>query len=116
MIYVHADRRWLPFMGGPFAQAYRQIRRLPKITASEPQALQQLHQAFDRIHGASVFSADIDTFIAQHPQFAGARDDIAQFFAQSNQRLFAGKTASHGLHDQLLNLARRLRHAERGLA
>lgn len=116
LVYVHADRRWLPFMGGAFARAYRQIRRLPRTQQHEAKALLQLHQAFDQINGTSLFAAGIDDFIARHPQFAGARDDITAFYMRSGQRLFSGQPAGTRFFDELLALARRLRHCERGLA
>lgn len=116
LVYVHAEGRWLPFMGGAFARAYRQIRRLPRSPKHETQALLRLHQAFDQVYGASLFAADIDDFIAGHPQFRPARADIATFFSRSGQRLFGGQTGDARLFDDLLALARRLRHCERGLA
>lgn len=116
LIYVHAEGRWLPFMGGAFARAYRQIRRLPRSPQHETQALLRLHQAFDQVYGASLFTAGIDDFIAGHPQFRPARDDIATFFSRSGQRLFSGRSTDARLFDELLALARRLRHCERGLA
>ena len=115
LVYVHADRRWLPFMGGAFAQAYRQIRRLPRTPQHEGKALLQLHQAFDQINGASLFAAGIDDFIARYPQFAGARTEIAAFYTRSGQHLFTGQTGDARFFDELLTLARRLRHCERGL-
>lgn len=116
LVYIHADRRWLPFMGGAFARAYRQIRRLPRTPQHEAKALLQLHQAFDQLNGASLFSAGIDDFITRHPQFAEARDDITAFYTQSGQRLFSNQPPDVRFFDELLALARRLRHCERGLA
>jgi mxaA protein len=116
LVYVHADRRWLPFMGGAFAHAYRQIRRLPRTQQHESQALLALHQAFDKINGASLFPAGIDDFIARHPQFAGAREEIVTFYRHSGQRLFSEQPVDTHFFEALLTLARRLRHCERGLA
>ncbi|WP_240032034.1 nonribosomal peptide synthetase MxaA [Pseudomethylobacillus aquaticus] len=116
LVYVHADRRWLPFMGGAFAQAYRHIRRLPPTQQHEAQALLHLHQAFDRVHGVSLFAAGVDDFVAAHPQFLSLREDIAAFYAQSSQRLFTGQAGDAHFIDGLLTLARRLRHCERRLA
>lgn len=116
LLYVHADRHWLPFMGGAFARAYRRIRSLPRTPRHEAQALLELHQAFDKINGASLFAAGIDDFIARHPQFAAARQDIATFYARSGQRLFSEQPVDAHFFETLLALSRRLRHCERGLA
>jgi mxaA protein len=115
LIYVHADRRWLPFMGGAFASAYREIRRMPRDRQHEPKALLRLHQAFDQVNGASLFAAGIDDFIARYPQFGGARADISAFYVRSGQRLFSGQTGDAHFFEELLALTRRLRHCERGL-
>jgi mxaA protein len=115
LIYVHADRRWLPFMGGAFARAYRQIRRLPRDQQHVAKALLQLHHAFDQVNGASLFAGGIDDFITRYPQFAGARGEIAAFYARSSQHLFSGQTGDARFFEELLPLARRLRHCERGL-
>lgn len=116
LVYVHADRRWLPFMGGAFAHAYRRIRRLPRSARYEAQALLELHQAFDKVNGASLFAAGIDDFIARHPQFVAARQEIAAFYTRSSQRLFSEQPVDAHFFENILTLARRLRHCERGLA
>ena len=75
----------------------------------------ELHQAFDHINGASLFAAGIDDFIARHPQFSGARAEISTFYARSGQHLFSGRTGDAHFFEELLALARHLRHCERGL-
>ena len=112
LIYVNADRRWLPFMGGPFARAHRRIKRLRHKPAQQKQALFHLHQAFNQTFGASVFAADIEHFIERHPRFVGLRTQITAFFERSNRALFAGDEQGMSAAE-LLALSRSLRDSER---
>lgn len=114
LVYVNADRRWLPFMGGPFARAHRRIKRLRHQPAQQKQALFHLHQAFNQTFGASVFAADIERFIERHPRFASLRTQIAAFFERSNRALFAGDAQDMSA-PELLALSRSLRDSERGV-
>ncbi len=117
LVYVNADRRWLPFMGGAFAQAHRKLKRLPKNAGQEKQALLALHQAFNQLYGSNLFARDIAQFIAAHPAFSKVKADIEIFFEHSNHVLFG-----HAQHDsaQFINnltaLSKRLRDCERGVA
>lgn len=116
LVYINADRRWLPFMGGPFAHAHRRIKRLQKNPAQQEQALLHLHQAFNRTFGANLFSSNIQQFLAQHPKFAGLKAEIEAFFEKSNRALFAGAAGAHDTSVQeLLTLSRQLRDSERGV-
>jgi mxaA protein len=114
LVYINADRRWLPFMGGPFARAHRRIKRLRHKPAQQKQALFHLHQAFNQTFGASVFIADIERFIERHPRFAGLKTQIAAFFERSNRALFAGDEQGMSAAE-LLALSRSLRDSERGV-
>ena len=114
LIYVNADRRWLPFMGGPFARAYRQIKRLRHKPAQQKQALFYLHQAFNQTFGASLFAPDVERFVERNPRFASLKAQIAAFFERSNRALFAGD--EQGMSPaELLALSRNLRDSERGV-
>lgn len=116
LLYVNADRKWLPFMGGAFAQAHRQLKRLPVTHAGEKNALYYLHQAFNRVYGSNLFAKDIDQFLTAHPSFARLRAEIETFFERSNQSLFSTqKHESDSLIQDLLTLSKGLRDCERGI-
>ena len=117
LIYINADRRWLPFMGGAFAQAYRRLKKLPRTAAQEKMALFTLHQAFNKVYGANLFGPDIARFVEAHPEFARVKTRIETFFEQSNQSLFA--QASHDsvqFINDLVAFSKSLRDCERGVA
>lgn len=117
LIYINADRRWLPFMNGAFAQAHRNIKQLPRTPAQEKQALLSLHQAFNRVYGANLFAQDIAKFIAAHPEFAKVKSGIEAFFEQSNRSLFAQEEHdSAQFINDLTAFSKALRDCERGVA
>jgi mxaA protein len=117
LVYVNADRRWLPFMGGAFAQAHRKLKRLPRNAAQEKQALLALHQAFNQMYGSNLFAQDISQFVAAHPGFAKVKADIESFFEQSNRVLFGhAQQDSAQFIRHLTALSKRLRDCERGVA
>ncbi len=114
LLYINADARWLPFMNGAFARAHRKLKKLPRNQASEKEALSQLHQAFNSVHGANLFESDIAAFLAKHPQFGKLRSDIEQFFQRSNQALFGEwNRDSAQFIVELTVLSKRLRDCER---
>lgn len=121
LVYVNADKQWLPFMNGAFAQAHRKIKKLGKNQVGEQKALLYMHQAFNRIHGANLFANDIPDFVAEHPVFAALQADIVQFFERSSAALFGNKThnSEQLSHDQFLSemiaLSKALRACERGI-
>lgn len=118
LVYYNADARWVPFMNGPFAQAYRRIRRLPdKDGQAWKPALAALHDAFNRVHGSNLFAADIGIFVERHPQFVRARGDIEAFFAQSAKALFADAPQDVPVFmQQVTAFGKQLRDCERGAA
>jgi len=113
LLYINAERAWLPLMGGPFARAYRRLKRLPESSTQAAYLL--LHQAFNRTYGSSLFATDIPAFIAQHPRFAPLQADIEAFFQASAASLFAGRQneTGHTVKADLLKLCRQLRDCER---
>jgi len=122
LLYINADGQWLPFMGGAFARAHRQLKRLarsskPKTAAEEKKALVYLHQAFNQHYGANIFARDVDEFVRLRPGFKGMQHEITQFFAASNQSLYGVKNRdSRQVIAQLVQLSKRLRDCERGVA
>jgi mxaA protein len=116
MIYINADKRWLPFMGGAFARAHRQLKHLPKTRDEERKALFYLHQAFNQVNGANLFAQDIDGFLRHHPSFAKLKADIQLFFDSSNKSLFADQRHDSAAFMQgLVAFSRQLRDCERGI-
>lgn len=117
LVYINAERRWLPFMNGAFAQAHRSIRKLPRDQSQEKKALSYMHEAFNKVFGANLFPQDIARFLEAHPEFDDFEAEIKAFFDRSNRALFAGKE-SHGdaLIKDLILLSKRLRDCERGVA
>jgi len=121
LVYMNADGRWLPFMGGAFAQAHRQLKKLaksaqPKTQKEEKQALVVVHQAFNQHYGANIFARDIDHFVTIRPSFAKMRAEINTFFDDSNQSLYATKPRdSAKIIQDLVQLSKALRDCERGV-
>jgi mxaA protein len=122
LLYINADGHWLPFMGGAFARAHRQLKRLaksskPKTAVEEKKALVYLHQAFNQHYGANIFARDVEAFVSLRPGFKGMQQEITQFFEASNQSLYDVKGRdSQQVIAQLVQLSKRLRDCERGVA
>lgn len=121
LLYLNADGNWLPFMGGAFARAHRQLKRLAKskgtkTSVEEKQALVYIHQAFNQHFGANMFARDIEPFIAKRSSFKKMKAEIAQFFDQSNQALYAiePRDSQKTIMD-LVYLSKQLRDCERGV-
>ncbi len=116
LVYINADKRWLPFMNGAFAQAHRKIKKLDKNPSGEQNALRYMHQAFNQTHGANLFANDVKEFVAKQPAFALLEGEIVQFFEYSNAALFGNKTHNSGqLITDLIHLSKALRNCERGI-
>ncbi|HPH06749.1 MAG TPA: hypothetical protein PL131_12835 [Methylotenera sp.] len=121
LLYLNADGNWLPFMGGAFARAHRQLKRLAKSkgtksTVEEKQALVYVHQAFNQHFGANMFARDIEPFVAKRSGFKKMKAEIAQFFDESNQSLYAVEPRdSKKIIMNLVQLSKQLRDCERGV-
>jgi mxaA protein len=121
LLYILGVHAWLPRMGGPFARAYRELRKLKKLGATDETlklGLTAVHQAFNRSHGNSVFSDDVEVFVANKPVFAAIRPEIEKFFALSRHMFFDQADAqpvSAAQHEWLRQFTRRCRDCERGL-
>lgn len=121
LLYLNADGNWLPFMGGAFAKAHRQLKRLAKSSVAktaveEKQALVYIHQAFNQHFGANMFARDIEPFVAKRSSFKKMQAEIAQFFDESNQSLYAVEPRnSQKIIDDLVQLSKQLRACERGV-
>lgn len=121
LLYLNADGNWLPFMGGAFAKAHRQLKCLAKSSGAktaveEKQALVYIHQAFNQHFGANMFARDIDAFVTKRDSFRKMQDEIAQFFDASNQSLYAVEPRdSKKVIANLVQLSKHLRACERGV-
>lgn len=121
LLYMNADGNWLPFMGGAFAKAHRQLKRLAKSSGAktaveEKQALVYIHQAFNQHFGANMFARDIEPFVAKRSSFKKMKAEIAQFFDASNQSLYAVEPRdSQKIITDLARLSKQLRDCERGV-
>jgi len=121
LLYMNADGRWLPFMGGAFARAHRQLKKLaksaqPKTQKEEKQALVHIHQAFNSHYGANIFARDIEHFVTLRPSFAKRKAEITEFFDFSNKSLYATKPRdSAQIIQNLVGLSKALRDCERGV-
>lgn len=116
LVYVNADKRWLPFMNGAFAQAHRHIKKLKNKQTSSKNAFMYMHQAFNKIYGANLFATDLDEFLITHPKFIKLGDEIRKFFELSNRALFTSRRECETQHlQELIMLSKRLRDCERGV-
>lgn len=121
LLYLNADGHWLPFMGGAFAKAHRQLKRLAKTAAiktqaEEKQAYVLIHQAFNHLYSANIFARDIEHFVTMRPGFKKMKAEIEQFFNDSNQSLYAVETRdSAQVIEKLVGLSKQLRDCERGV-
>jgi mxaA protein len=118
LLYILGTHAWLPRMGAPFAKAYRDIKKIADTPEGIKQAVSRVHASLNKTAGASLFSNNLDAFIAKKPAFAPAKQEIEKFFGLSHQVFF--EDGSHTLsHDNpkswLLQLCRTLRDCERGL-
>jgi mxaA protein len=118
LLYMLGKHAWLPRMGGPFAKSYRQIRKLKNTPQGIQNAVSSLHGAFNTSAGNSLFSDNLDGFLAKKPAFNTIKTEIQQFFKLSNQ-VFFEPSAKHGVDSDpiawLAQFCRRCRDCERGL-
>lgn len=115
LIYILGNTAWFPRMGGPFALAYRDIRRAPKTREGLASAVSRLHRALNTTAGTSIF--DSAEFLEGQPRFAPLGQDLERFFGLSRSVFFEPSLA-HGVTDPdawLKQFSRRCRDIERGL-
>lgn len=116
LFYVLGTTSWLPRMGRPFAQACRDLRKLPSTPEGLAQGVARLHQAFNATAGGGIFEAA--AFISHKPGFEPVRADIERFF-QLSRTVFFEPGAPHGIEGDTMawlhQFCRRCRDCERGL-
>lgn len=118
LLYILGARAWLPYMGGAFAKAYRQVSRLPEDSAGLQQAISAVHQALHQVAGHSVFANGVTRFTEEKPAFAPVSAEIERFFALSHQVYFDPNTPLNlDLPNKqwLKRFCRHMRDCERGL-
>ena len=118
LLYMLGKHAWLPRMGGPFARSYRQIRKLPNTPQGIQQAVSSMHAALNATAGNSLFSVNLDDFLAKKPAFKAIETEMTQFFGLSRQ-VFFEPNAQHQVGNDpiqwLAQFSRRCRDCERGL-
>ena len=123
LLYMLGKHAWLPRMGGPFARSYREIRKQANSPQrNSPKALQKavssLHIALNTTAGNSLFSVNLDEFLAKKPAFKAIETEVTQFFGLSRQ-VFFEPNAQHQVGSDpiqwLAQFSRRCRDCERGL-
>jgi len=112
-IYANADRKWLPWMGGAFANAHAELKKIPKGPEQERKALAHIHHAFNAVYGINLFPKDIQHFLEAHPSFAKMEADIERFFKTSGNALFTHEQRDGQFIKELVAFSRRLRDCER---
>jgi len=122
LLYILGKRAWLPRMGGPFAKTYRAIRKLPTSPEGLKQAVSKVHESLNTSANMSVFSNNIEEFLAKKPNFSPIKLEIQQFFSLSRQVYFEPDfkpSTTHNIGTQpqrwLQSFACRCRDCERGL-
>jgi mxaA protein len=118
LLYILGKGAWLPRMGGPFAKAYRTIKKQADSPQGIQNAVASMHAALNTSAGHSLFSDNLDQFLTKRPSFKAIKPEIQQFFGLSNQVFFEAN-ASHHLSTEpitwLKQFCRRCRDCERGL-
>jgi mxaA protein len=118
LLYVLGAHAWLPRMGGPFARAYRALRKLPDNEEGLRQGVSRVHESFNTTAGHAVFGDNLDAFLQARPAFVPLKDDIQRFFGLSRQVYFE-PTAAHDVGEEpltwLRQFCKRCRHCERGM-
>lgn len=106
------------FSRSHFQLSLQQVRRLQKQHKQHPetfqQGLQAVHRAFNAVAKKALFAHQIDTFIAEHPEFAAHQQQIVAFFQLSAETLYSEqKTATAEEFNQLQRLCKQLAGVEK---
>lgn len=108
---------WMKRYHGPFAQAYRAVRRAaaqPDRRQGYQAALRALHRAFDETARKRVFADTLDEFTTKQPRFADLREGTEKFLRLSQRAFFGGEVSSQETEfDWLLQFCRDCRARER---
>lgn len=115
LLYRNAD--WtLPMMKGHFAQAYRQLKKLPANAEGQKQAALIVQHALNQRFGRQMLSSHVTDFVMQQPSFKPLEQEIHAFFAQANAVLYGGQSSQAAEYlKQCKAFTRQLRDYERGV-
>jgi len=115
---VYLGPPWRAARNRPFGRAWRQLRHLPREPAPAQwrAACRQLHEALNRSAGEVLFEHGLARFVAARPSFGSLRDELARFLRMSRREFFDDAASSPPDAAWLVELCRRCRDAERGLA
>ena len=124
LVYIIGMRAWLPRMGGTFAKVYRALRKQEKSTQGLKNSVALVHTGLSTTANFTVFSNNLEKFLALKPNFIGLKSELEQFFSLSRRINFEPKYLELGasydtdLNAQLwvIKFARRCRDCERGLS
>jgi mxaA protein len=118
LLYILGKHAWLPRMGGPFAKAFRNIKKQDNTPQGIQSAVSSMHAALNASAGNSLFINNLDEFLTKKPAFNAIKTEINQFFALSRQ-VFFEPNAKHEVGAVpvawLKQFCRRCRDCERGL-
>ncbi len=118
LLYMLGKHAWLPRMGGPFARAYRNIRKQDNTPAGIQNGVSSMHGALNITAGISLFNGNLDAFLTKKPAFKAIKTELEQFFGLSKQVFFEPNAQHQAGNDPiawLAQLCRRCRDCERGL-
>lgn len=119
LLYILGKSAWLPRMGGPFAKAYRAVRKMPHTENGLQQAVSLTHQALNLSAGQSIFTHNLDEYLNKKPVFLSIKPELEQFFGLSRQ-VFFEPCAAHSVGADpmkwLISFCRHCRDCERGLS
>ncbi|MDD2767295.1 MAG: hypothetical protein PHT19_01095 [Methylococcus sp.] len=114
LLYLLWMRGLLPMFAGPlpFRRACRDLQRAASQPSPGQAACLILHRALNETAGEAIFGNGLESFLGRHPQFAGIRGELDEFFALS-RRVFFAEDADGDAYAHCLKLARRARLLER---
>ncbi|OZA07059.1 MAG: hypothetical protein B7X95_00180 [Methylophilaceae bacterium 17-44-8] len=118
LLYMLGKHAWLPRMGGPFAQAFKTIRKAPNTNEGVQSAVTSIHQALNSSAGYTLFSNNLETLFFKKPAFKRIESELIQFFELSRHVFFESNTANRNNKEQLAWLGvfcKQCRDCERGL-
>ncbi|WBT37191.1 MULTISPECIES: hypothetical protein [Hyphomicrobium] len=94
LVLLARDLAWWPFdrrAARPFSRAVRDVTRALASGSNGDgyrSALLALHRAFDTAAGHRLLAADLDGFLAAHPEHSETRAEVERFFAASRSVFF----------------------------
>lgn len=100
LVLLARDLAWWPFHrrpARPFSRAVREIGRALADGGADGYraALLALHRAFDTAAGHRLFAADVDRFLAEHPEHGASRSLVERFF-DASRVVFFGEAPREG--------------------